>query len=224
MEQTYIVKKGDTLYGISNQFGVSVADILKINNVDPTNLQIGEVVKIPIKGGTNPNATFIYTVVKGDTLYKIALKYKTTIDELIKLNNLKSSNLQIGQKLVIPETFISTDVSIPNFINYIVIKGDNLYAIARKYNTSIDQIKSDNALSSNILSIGQNLKIRVDNDNVLECFGNEYNSNENNTLYIVKKGDNLYSIAKKYNTTIDSIKKKNNLSSNLLSIGQELII
>ena len=74
-----------------------------------------------------------------------------------------------------------------------------------------------------MLSIGQNLKIRTKKESIVEeCFGNE--SSDKNIEYIVKKGDSLYSIAKKYNTDVSTIMKNNNLKSSNLSIGQILKI
>ena len=67
--QTYTVKKGDTLYGISNQYGVSVTELASLNNVDAKSLQIGQVLNIPDNSGTNPNNMFMYTVVSGDTVF-----------------------------------------------------------------------------------------------------------------------------------------------------------
>ena len=66
-------------------------------------------------------------------------------------------------------------------------------------------------MTSDTLSIGDQLLVPIIEES-------DY------TIYIVKKGDSLYSIAQKYNTTVDELKRKNNLSSNLLSIGQILII
>lgn len=222
---TYTVKRGDTLYGISNQFGVSSRDLANYNNLTSTNLQIGQVLNIPPMQGTNPKNTFIYTVKKGDSLYSIARKYDTTVDEIIKLNNLSNISLSIGQNLIIPEAR-ETVSTLPSYINYTIQKGDNLYSIARKYNITVDEIIKDNNLSSNNLSIGQNLKIRIKNtDGVIEeCFGEEYTPPTSSITYTVKKGDNLYSIARKYNTSVDNIKRKNNLTSNSLSIGQILNI
>ena len=93
---------------------------------------------------------------------------------------------------------------------YVVQKGDSLYSIARKYSTTIDKIKDLNNLTTNLLSIGQVLLIPTNTN--LE------------TTYTVQKGDSLYSIAKKYDTTVDRLKQLNNLKSNLLSIGQILIV
>lgn len=219
---TYKVVKGDTLYGISNQFGVSVDDILKLNNVNPSNLQIGTILNIPGNSGTNANNYITYTVKKGDSLYSISKNYNTSVNELIKLNNLKSNLLSIGQKLKVPETY-DEDKTLPSFTNYTVKRGDSLYSIARNFNTDVNTIMKDNNLNSTTLSIGKNLKIRTQNNDTLECFGTD-NINTNNITYTVKSGDNLYSIARKYNTSVDNIKKKNNLKSNLLSIGQKLII
>ena len=224
---TYTVKPGDTLYGISNQFGVSVTELAELNNIKGSLLNIGQVLKIPTKEGSNPNDMFMYTVKKGDSLYSIAKKYNTTVQDIINLNYLKNTNLSIGQVLRIPETYTKEeDLVLPNYINYIVKKGDTLYSIAKNYNVSIDTIKKDNALTSDSLSLNQNLKIRVPSTQIEECIGIDYIPEENkpSITYTVKKVDSLYSIAKKYNTSVDSIKKKNNLTTNTLKIGQKLKI
>lgn len=223
--QTYTVKAGDTLYGISNQFGVSAKELADLNNVNATTLQIGQVLRIPTTSGTNPSNMFIYTVKKGDSLYNIAKKYNTTVKDIIALNGLKTTNLSIGQQLRIPEVY-NEETNIPNFTNYTVKKGDTLYNIAKAFNTNVDTIMKDNGLVNSSLSIGQNLKIRTGiTSEVLECFGNTYTPPATvTTTYTVKKGDSLYSIAKAYNTTVDALKLKNNLATNTLSIGQVLKI
>ena len=221
---TYTVKQGDTLYGISNQYGVSVDDIIKLNNLKSTNLNIGQVLKIPNISGTNPDNTFTYIVKKGDSLYSIANIYDTNVNALIKLNNLKSPNLSIGQALLIPEKY-SSPSNIPNYINYTVKKGDNLYSIARNFNIDVATIVKDNSLNNTNLSIGQNLKIRSKNSEAIEeCFGMEYNPPDNisTSNYTVVKGDSLYKIANKFNTSVSELIRLNNLTSNNLSIGKVL--
>ena len=176
--------------------------------------EIGEAIVIAITSYLNipytPINSNYYIVKSGDSLYSIAKKYNTTINELKQLNNLKSNNLSINQVLKIP----SNNEEFNKYITYTVQKGDSLYSISKKYNTTVDKIKNINNLTNNALSIGQVLKIPS-------------SSKEENTTvtnYIVKSGDSLYSIAKKYNTSIDKIKQLNNLNSNLLSIGQTLKI
>lgn len=224
MNQTYTVKRGDTLYGISNQFGVSVVDIMNLNKLSNNVIQIGQVLMIPGKTGSNPASVFTYIVKQGDSLYNIARRYETTVDQIIKLNNLSTINLSIGQKLLVPETDESV-TSLPSYINYTVQKGDTLYSIARKYNTTTNDILKDNNLNSSILSVGQNLKIRTTGTEAIEeCIGEEYVPIDNSVTYTVQKGDSLWKIAQKFNTSVDNIKSKNQLTSNNLSIGQTLKI
>ena len=206
LSDTYKVKSGDTLYSIAKKYNISVNELKELNNLKNNNITIGQVLKIksniPSEEVTEKN---YYIVKSGDTLYSIAKKYNTTVDKIKKLNNLKSDNLSIGMELKIKEEPSST-----NYIDYVVKSGDNLYSIAKKYNTTVDEIKKLNGLTSGLLNIGMTLKIPIQ-------IGNYIN-------YTVKSGDNLYSIAKKYNTTVDEIKKLNGLTSNLLSIGMELKI
>ena len=163
----------------------------------------------------------IVLFINKDNLHTYYLTKTTGYDELtittIKDNNLNTDVLSIGQVLIVDdnkgvssvEECYGEDFVIPeDYITYTVKSGDNLYSIARKYNTSVSEIKSLNNLSTNNLSIGQVLKIPSTGD----------------TYYTVQAGDSLYSIARKFDTTVDAIKRKNNLTSNLLSLGQKLII
>ena len=96
-----------------------------------------------------------------------------------------------------------------NSVFYTVKKGDSLYSIAMKFNSSVEQLKKENSLTSNTLSIGQIIKIT---------------SAASTQTYTVQRGDSLYRIARKFNSSVEEIKKKNNLKSNLLSVGQVLKI
>ena len=205
-ENVYVVKKGDTLYSIAMANNTTVDELKKANNLTSNILSTGQLLKIP--SALLPESTYI--VKKGDSLYSIANKYNTTIDELKRINNLTSNTLSIGQVLKLPSDKASNVEKEENTISYTVQKGDSLYSIARKYSTTIDKIKDLNNLTTNLLSIGQVLLIPTDTN--LE------------TTYTVQKGDSLYSIAKKYNTTVDRLKQLNNLKSNLLSVGQILIV
>ena len=205
-EDVYIVQKGDTLYSIAMANNTTVDELKKANNLTSNILSTGQLLKIP--SALLPESTYI--VKKGDSLYSIANKYNTTVDELKRINNLTSNTLSIGQVLKLPSDKASNVEKEENTISYTVQKGDSLYSIARKYSTTIDKIKDLNNLTTNLLSIGQVLLIPTDTN--LE------------TTYTVQKGDSLYSIAKKYDTTVDRLKQLNNLKSNLLSIGQILIV
>lgn len=201
----YTVKRGDSLYGIAKQYNTTVTQLINYNNLSSTNLSIDQQILIPTEKTIDTTST--YTVKSGDTLYKIASQYNTTVSNLMSLNNLKTSILSIGQVLQIP-TSTPTQPSDETYLEYIVKSGDNLYNIANKYGTTVQEIKNLNNLTNNNLSIGQRLKI----------------PSGDSITYVVKSGDNLYSIASNYNTTVNTIKQKNNLTSNNLTIGQILII
>lgn len=149
-----------------------------------------------------------YIVQKGDTLWSIANKYGLTVDKLKDINNLSSNMLSIGQKLLI------NDGSGTGSLNtyYTVKAGDTLYGIANKYGLTVDELKNINNLSSNMLSIGQKLLVTPSV------------SNSTYDTYVVKSGDSLWSIASKNNTTVAQLKSINQLSTDLLSIGQTLLI
>lgn len=205
MEGYYIVKKGDSLWSIASKNNTTVDNIKKLNNLSSNNLSVGQVLKLSYNAENEDiKESNIYTVKKGDSLWLIANKYGTTVDELKNANNLKSNTLSIGQTLIIPEKKENT-----NKISYVVKKGDSLWLIANKYDTTVEKIKSTNDLKSNTLSIGQVLVIPSSSEFI---------------TYTVKKGDSLWLIANKYNTTVDNIKKLNNLSSNNLQINQKLIL
>ena len=203
----YTVKKGDTLYSIGRQFNISVDELKRINNLISNTLIIGQVIKLKEVGQLNNP---IYIVKKGDTLYSIAKNNNISINELIKINNLTSNTLSIGQELFIPESEKKEDNSSNEYDFYTVVKGDSLWKISKNYNIPLPELIDINNLTNLTLSIGQTLLVPKNNDN--------------DKLYIVEKGDSLWSIAKKNNLSVDELKELNNLNSNLLSIGQKLII
>ena len=147
-----------------------------------------------------------YKVVAGDTLYSIAKKLDTSVSELKELNNLSTNSLSIGQILKIPSKFV--DVGDTEL--YQVKSGDTIYSIANKYNLSVNELKSLNNLFNDNLSVGQLLKVPSGLSLV--------------NSYVVEKGDTLYSIAKKFDISVNKLKEFNGLSTNLLNIGQKILI
>lgn len=143
----YVVKKGDTLYGIANKYNISVDNLKSYNNLSTDSLSIGQIIKIP-DNKVNSNE---YVVKSGDSLYSISRKYGVSVDELMSVNNLKSTVLSVGQVLKIPNSGVVTNVI------YTVKKGDSLWSIAKNNKTTVDAIVKLNNLSNANLSIGQKL-------------------------------------------------------------------
>lgn len=203
-QEIYTVKKGDSLWKIANKYNTTVEKLKSANNLKTNTLSVGQKLVIP-SISVSPEVSDTYIVQKGDSLWSIANKFNMTVSELKNLNNLTNNLLSIGQVLKIK------DSSNNGKTTYTVQKGDSLWVIANKYGITTEELKSYNNLKSNLLSIGQVLKIPQGKT-----------STEN--IYTVKKGDSLWTIANRYNTTVEKIKVLNNLTSNLLSIGQHLKI
>ena len=199
----YVVQKGDSLWSIAQKYGLTVDKLKEINNLSSNILRVGQ--RLLVKDTSSSNDVGVYYTVKaGDTLYGIAKEYGLSVDELKKLNNLTNNNISINQKLLVSGT--KGNDSLNEYETYIVKSGDSLWSIANKYNTSVDKLKDINNLNSNLLSIGQKLLI------------------PKNNIYVVKEGDTLYKIAQKYKTTVTDIINLNNLKTIDLSIGQTLLI
>lgn len=203
-QEIYTVKKGDSLWKIANKYNTTLEKLKSANNLKTNTLSVGQKLVIP-SISVSPEVSDTYIVQKGDSLWSIANKFNMTVSELKNLNNLTNNLLSIGQVLKIK------DSSNNGKTTYTVQKGDSLWVIANKYGITTEELKSYNNLTSNLLSIGQVLKIPQGKT-----------STEN--IYTVKKGDSLWTIANRYNTTVEKIKVLNNLTSNLLSIGQHLKI
>jgi len=205
----YIVKSGDTLYGIANQYDITVDELKNYNNLVSNSLSIGQELLIP-KGqivedivGTDYDT---YVVKFGDTLYRIANQYGVNIDDIRNLNNLSTDTLSIGQRLLIPKRDTVIDTEVTSYLDYRVVSGDTLYGIAERYGISVDELKRINNLTNNNLSIGQVIRVPYSETKV----------------YTVKSGDTLYSIANRYGLSVDELKRINNLTNNTLSVGQLL--
>ena len=171
----YVVKKGDSLWKIATSYGISVDELKKANNLTSNNLDIGQLLFIPSE--EKKETGVVYVVKAGDSLWKIANSYGVSVSELKSANNLKSDTLSIGQQLKIPSSGVSSTI-------YVVKAGDSLWKIANSYGISVSDLKTANNLSSNVLSIGQQLKIP--------------NSVSNEIIYVVKSGDTIFMGNNKY--------------------------
>ena len=205
MEYAFLDSSGDDVNQIKyNYEGLAEAVVKSISEY------LGVKYTPPVESGA-----IYYTVKSGDTLYSIARRFNISVDRLKELNGLKSNLISIGQNLLVSESNASNVLPTNDKTIYTVVKGDSLWSIAKKFDTTVDKIKKLNNLSSNLLQIGQKLVINDSSSN---------NPETNLIKYTVVKGDTLYGISRKFNTTVSEISSLNNLKTNVLQIGQELLI
>ncbi|MEZ8358201.1 N-acetylmuramoyl-L-alanine amidase [Vibrio splendidus] len=156
-----------------------------------------------------------HKVSRGESLSVIASKYGTSIQTLMKFNNLKSSSLAIGQVLKIPSSASGSSSSSAvktKTITHTVKSGEYLGKIASRYKVRVADIKRENRLKSETLRVGQKLRITVEVKDVPL------------RKHKVARGDYLGKIASKYGVSVNSIRQANKLRSDSLAVGQVLII
>ena len=159
----------------------------------------------------NNTANDYYSIIRDTPNYNTVLIAYGYVDNKDDANRISKDYLNYAEAVVKAIAKYTGKNYVPNVDNYYVVqKGDTLYQIANKYGITVNELKSFNNLSSNLLDIGQIILIP--------------NFSSNNSVYVVKSGDTLYKIANAYGITVDSLKKENNLNSNFLSIGQILKI
>ena len=197
----YTVKVGDTLESIAKEHGTTVDAILLKNPklIDTDSVEAGETIEIPKAHASQippPPATCsgrYYTVVAGDSLYLIAQRNNITLDALLAANPqiTDPARISVGQVICVPGTTPSCEGTL-----YTIRAGDTLFALAQRYNTTVDAIlRANPGIDPNNLRVGQ--IICIPGTGPVPCPGG--------TLYTIRAGDTLFSLAQRFNITVDAI-------------------
>lgn len=219
------VVSGDTLFKIALRCGTSVSALMRANPdiKDRSTIYVGQKIVLPgaILAGTS--TTDIYIIKKGDTLNKLAERFKTTVAKLLELNKdiTNASRIYEGQRLNIPEGSGGDSGGNPNNPTptptpipaggsvYTVVRGDTLRSIAYRFGTNVDTLLALNKsiTDANKIYVGQKITLPA---------GTE--------IYTVVRGDTLRSIATKFNTTVDGLLKLNPTikDADIIYVGQVL--
>ncbi|WP_071394760.1 LysM peptidoglycan-binding domain-containing protein [Bacillus tuaregi] len=231
----YQVASGDTLWNLSQRFNTTVDLIKRANNLTSDNLNLNQKLMIP---------KAIHTVGTGDYLTVLAKKYGTTVSAIKVANSLTNDSTQLGQVLIIPTVMSGQTQPAPAPVTqqqpappattqpqpveqintYRVVAGDNLFAIANRFGTTVDALRTSNNLTTDLLQIGQTLTI-PSKAAIAPPQGNTAPApQQTNSTYTVVAGDSLSLIAKRFGITVDALKTANQLSTDFLRIGQVLTI
>ncbi len=161
------------------------------------------------------SGSVVHVVRRGENLFRISLRYGTTVKAIMATNNLTSTIIYVGQRLVIPGSYVPPPGS---SFTYVVKRGDTLYAIARRFGTTVTAIARVNGLvNPNHIYVGQRLRIPGSQPapQPPKC----------GVWHTVRPGDTVSALALRYGTTVWAIVSANNLASaNRIYAGQRLFI
>ncbi len=210
----YTVKKGDTLDGIALRYKVSLEALRKWNKLPDDKIFKGQRIRIE---SAPPR---FYVVQSGDTLSEIALQSGIPLSQLRQLNHISGDRLYTGQKLKLgsgPDTAQKPSV-------HVVEKGESLWDIARECNLSVSEIKKRNHLKTDVIAPGMSLRLSETAEEEPEEKRTEKENGEEAELfeYKVKPGDNLSTIAERFDVGVSLLRQLNGLKENRIFPGQTL--
>ena len=222
---SYQVKSGDTLDKISKANHTTVQQLKSQNHLSSNLIFPGQILKFNTLNTNNIDKTEKYVVKLGDTLSNIAKRYNLSLSALLKLNtNISNSDrIYIGQSIRVSGQAPASSSTAKTNATYKVKSGDNLEKIARVNNMTVQQLKTKNHLTGSLIFPGQVLQV-----NTLTSTPDNNNNNNNNKIttdvYVVKLGDSLSTIAKRYNLSLSALLKMNPTISNSdrIRIGQTI--
>lgn len=165
---------------------------------------------------------WIHTVARGESLYGISKRYSVSLGEIAKYNPDVYYGIKVGDTLRIPAKAPKEVEQSGEFKLHVVQEGETLYSLARRYGVSVPELRSYNGLSSDELPLHATLRIPQRGPG--EQKGKETAPEMDGAWHVVRSGETLYMLAMRYDVSVDLIKQRNNLTSDLLSAGQRLLI
>lgn len=251
---TYKVQPGDSLWVIAQKYNISVAQLKNLNRLSSDVIYPNQVLETGNSGGTsqtkpssskNPQVSTTastYTVKSGDTLSQIALQHNISLKDLMAWNNLTSSLIYPGNVLVVsgqgqssssgnqnsaPPSNQNSSKQGGSTITYTIKSGDTLSAIAFKYKVSVQDLMAWNNLTTTLIYPGNTLTVKNAKTSTNTSSNTSSNSNRNgsdSSVYTVQAGDSLWKIGSKFGVSVANLKSWNNLSSDMIYVGQKLTI
>ena len=233
-DEIYTVQRGDTLTRIATRFGISVNELREMNNLTNDNIRVGQRLVVRQFTGHTP---IYYTVRAGDNLTSIARNRNTTVAQLVEWNSLRSSNIRVGQRLIVgyqapatappptPQPIVEENT---NF--HIVEQGETLTSISRMYDIDVIYLVDYNRLTGFTIYPGQRIWLE-DGQVSIETTEEQPStiptistvvSSDRPATHTVRRGENLFRIALQYGVSVDDLRRWNRLSNVNIREGQIL--
>ncbi|ATW24442.1 LysM peptidoglycan-binding domain-containing protein [Candidatus Formimonas warabiya] len=216
----YTIRSGDTLLRLADRFNTTVDAILDANpGLEPENLRVGQRICIPAAQApvTCEGGTF-YTIRSGDTLFRLADRFNTTVDAILDANpGLDPESLQVGRRICIPAAEAPSPTCPGR--TYTIRSGDTLVVIAQRFGVTLQALLAANpGINPRMLRVGQVICLPTSAGGGVTCpYGN---------VYVVRTGDTLSAIAARYGLSLRQLLAANPqiTNPNNISIGQSICI
>jgi membrane-bound lytic murein transglycosylase D len=224
-EGLYVVKKGDVLSRIASNHKVSVAAIRTLNGLDDALINVGQTLRIP-----GQNAGAAVTIANTQREVVAYGKFEPRPIKLGEGFQLVQQNGSMPDKplLAVRLTEFDPDEGVMNLVPtiYKVRSGDTLGAIAKRFEVSTASIVESNRITDHVIRPGQELTIYSAISTKLDPVVREHITTAQQSVhsYKVQSGDSLYDISHRFGVTLDTLRRRNSLSSDTIHIGQILLI
>lgn len=228
--KTYTVKAGDSVWLIAHNHGISMADLVKWNNIKNNTIHPGQ--QVIVKPATTAKSTATsqassgspaktYTVKAGDSVWLIAHNYGISMDDLVKWNNIKNYTIHPGQQVIVkpasPAKSSNTGKVTSNSSaqTYTVKAGDSVWLIAHNHGISMADLIKWNHITDNLIHPGQTV--------VVSEAGAAVSQHKDKT-YTVQPGDSVWRIASIHGISMEELIALNNIKNYTIHPGQILHI
>ncbi|MEB4751727.1 LysM peptidoglycan-binding domain-containing protein [Enterococcus sp. E5-162] len=273
----YTVQSGDSVWKISNDHGITMAQLIEWNNIKNNFVYPGQQLIVSNGGSSNTGANTgntsgsnssnssssntasgtKYTVKAGDSVWSVSNKYGITMAQLIQWNNIQNNFIYPGQQLTVSNsgstnsassnTGSSANTNNSSSANtgssssqgtYTVKAGESVWSVANKNGITMNQLIEWNNIKNNFIYPGQQLIVKGGNStntntgsttsaakpNTPNTSATTNTSSSGNTMYTVKAGESVWSVANKHHITMDQLIEWNNIKNNFIYPGQQVIV
>lgn len=273
----YTVQSGDSVWKISNDHGITMAQLIEWNNIKNNFVYPGQQLIVSNGGSSNTGANTgntsgsnssnssssntasgtKYTVKAGDSVWSVSNKYGITMAQLILWNNIQNNFIYPGQQLTVSNsgstnsassnTGSSANTNNSSSANtgssssqgtYTVKAGESVWSVANKNGITMNQLIEWNNIKNNFIYPGQQLIVKGGNSvntntgsttsaakpNTPNTSATTSTSSSGNTMYTVKAGESVWSVANKHHITMDQLIEWNNIKNNFIYPGQQVIV
>ena len=266
----YTVQSGDSVWKISNDHGITMAQLIEWNNIKNNFVYPGQQLIVSNGGSSNTGANTgntsgsnssnssssntasgtKYTVKAGDSVWSVSNKYGITMAQLIQWNNIQNNFIYPGQQLTVSNSgstnsassntgsSANTNNSSSSQGTYTVKAGESVWSVANKNGITMNQLIEWNNIKNNFIYPGQQLIVKGGNStntntgsttsaakpNTPNTSATTSTSSSGNTMYTVKAGESVWSVANKHHITMDQLIEWNNIKNNFIYPGQQVIV